>query len=78
MTIIVWRAGVMACDSCWASNGTQTVSMIKIKRLTSGALLGSAGENDSRDMERLLDKIKGPDKLPSRQDLIALRSATPA
>ena len=73
MTIIVWRAGVMACDSCWASNGTQTVSMIKIKRLTSGALLGSAGENDSRDMERLLDKIKGPDKLPSRQDLIALR-----
>jgi hypothetical protein len=73
MTIIVWRAGVMACDSCWASNGTQTVSMIKIKRLSSGALLGSAGENDSREMERLLDKIKHPDKLPTRQELIAIR-----
>ena len=73
MTIIVWRAGVMACDSCWASNGTQTVSMIKIKRLSSGALLGSAGENDSREMERLLDKIKDPNKLPTRQELIALK-----
>ena len=73
MTIIVWRAGVMACDSCWASNGTQTVSMIKIKRLSSGALLGSAGENDSREMERVLDKIRHPDKLPTRSELIALK-----
>lgn len=73
MTIIVWRAGIMACDSCWASAGTQTVSMIKIKRLSSGALLGSAGENDSREMERFLDKIKHPDKLPTRSELIALR-----
>ena len=73
MTIIAWRAGIMACDSCWASSGTQTVSMIKIKRLSSGALLGSAGENDSREMERLLDKIKHPDKLPTRTELIALR-----
>ena len=69
MTIIAWRAGIMACDSCWASAGTQTVSMIKIKRLASGALLGSAGDNDSRIMERLLDKIKSPDKLPSRAQL---------
>lgn len=73
MTIIAWRGGIMACDSCWASNGTQTVSMIKIKRLTSGALLGSAGDNDGRDMERLLDRIKSPDKLPSRMDLIATK-----
>lgn len=63
----------MACDSCWASAGTQTVSMIKIKRLTSGALLGTAGENDSREMEAVLDKIKSPDKLPTRQQLIALK-----
>ena len=73
MTVIAYRSGIMCCDSCWASNGTQTVSMIKIKRLTSGALLGSAGENDSREMEKLLDKIKHPDKLPSRQELIALK-----
>lgn len=73
MTVITWRAGTMACDSCWASNGTQNVSMIKIKRLSSGALLGSAGENDAREMDRLLDKIKSPDKLPTRRELIALR-----
>ncbi len=73
MTIIAWRAGVMCCDSCWASAGTQTVSMIKIKRLSSGALLGSAGENDSREMEHLLDKIKNPDKLPSRAELAATK-----
>jgi hypothetical protein len=69
MTIIAYRSGVMACDSCWASYGTQTVSAIKIKRLSSGALLGSAGENDSRDMEVLLDKIKDSRKLPSRAEL---------
>lgn len=73
MTVIAWRAETMACDSCWSSAGTQTVSMIKIKRLASGALLGTAGENDSREMERVLDKIKYPDKLPSRQELIALK-----
>jgi hypothetical protein len=73
MTVIAYRSGVMACDSCWASYGTQTVSAIKIKRLSSGALLGSAGENDSRAMETLLDKIKDPRKLPSRKDLLELK-----
>lgn len=73
MTIIAYRAGIMACDSCWASAGTQNVSMIKIKRLASGALLGSAGDNDNRQMEQLLDKIKSPDKLPSRADLAATK-----
>lgn len=73
MTVITWRSGVMCCDSCWSSAGTQTVSMIKIKRLASGALLGTAGDNDDRDMVRLLDKIKTPDKLPTRAELIALK-----
>lgn len=73
MTVIAYRSGIMACDSCWASYGTQTVSAIKIKRLNSGALLGSAGENDSREMETLLDRIRDPRKLPSRKDLIDLR-----
>ena len=59
----------MACDSCWASYGTQTVSAIKIIRLSSGALLGEAGDNDSRAMRELLDKIKTPQKLPSRKEL---------
>jgi hypothetical protein len=73
MTIIVWRGGIMACDSCWASNGTQTVSMVKIVRLSSGALLGSAGDNDSRAMYELLDKIRDPRKLPSRMELASTK-----
>jgi hypothetical protein len=69
VTVIAYRAGIMACDSCWTYGDTQTVSLIKIKRLSSGALLGSAGDNDCRAMEELLDKIKDPKKLPTREEL---------
>lgn len=69
MTCIAWRGGVMACDSCWSFGDTQVASLIKIKRLSSGALLGGAGDNDGRAMEALLDKIKDPRKLPSRIEL---------
>lgn len=63
----------MACDSCWSSNGTQTVSAIKIIRLASGALLGSAGDNDARAMYAILDKVKDPKKLPTRAELAATK-----
>lgn len=69
MTVIAWRAGIMACDSCWSHGDTQVASLIKIKRLQSGALLGQAGDNDARAMEVLLDKIKDPKKLPTRDEL---------
>lgn len=69
MTVIAYRSGLMACDSCWTYGDTQTVSHIKIKRLKSGALLGSAGDNDSRALEVLLDNIKTPEKLPTRVQL---------
>lgn len=73
MTVIAYRGGIMACDSCWTYGDTQTVSHIKIKRLKSGALLGSAGDNDSRALETLLDGVKVPDKLPTREQLAATR-----
>jgi hypothetical protein len=73
MTVIAYRSGIMACDSCWATYGTQTVSAIKIVRLSSGALLGSAGDNDCRAMYELLDKIKSPGKLPSRAEIAATK-----
>lgn len=59
----------MACDSCWDYGGTQVVSAIKLHRLSSGALLGSAGDNDNRGIVSLLDKIKDPRKLPTRAQL---------
>lgn len=73
MTIIAYRAGLMACDSCWSSNGTQNVSAIKITRTSAGSLIGSAGDNDARAMLELLDKIKTPAKLPSRAELAATK-----
>jgi ATP-dependent protease HslVU (ClpYQ) peptidase subunit len=69
MTVIAYRSGIMASDSCWTYGSTQTVSHIKIKRLKSGALLGSAGDNDSRTLEALLDNVKAAEKLPSRAQL---------
>lgn len=73
MTVIAWRAGVMACDSCWTFGDTQVGSMIKIKRLRSGALLGQAGDNDCRAIEALLDNIKDSTKLPSKVELAATK-----
>lgn len=69
MTVIAWRAGIMACDSCWTYGDTQVASLIKITRLASGALLGQAGDNDARAIIELLDKIKDSKKLPTRLDL---------
>lgn len=73
MTVIAYRGGIMACDSCWTYGNTQTVSAIKIKRLKSGALFGGAGDNDARAMELLLDGIKSREKLPTREALAATK-----
>ena len=69
MTCIAWRAGWMVCDSCWTFGDTQVGSLIKIQRLTSGALLGQAGDNDCRNLVLLFDRIKDPSKFPSKQEL---------
>jgi hypothetical protein len=74
MTTIAYRHGEMACDSCWTENGFQVTSMIKIVRLSSGALLGTAGDGDTRDITDLLDKVKSPEKLPTRAALRELRT----
>lgn len=63
----------MACDSCWSYDDALDTSQTKIKRLTSGALLGSAGDNDSRQLEKLLDKCKTPASLPDKAALLAIR-----
>lgn len=74
MTTIAWDGKTMACDSCWAMNGTQTTSMTKLERLSSGAIIGAAGDGDIRALLALIDKIKMPNKLPTRHELAALRS----
>jgi hypothetical protein len=64
----------MACDSCW-TNGQDLIDTlsIKIRRLSSGALLGGSGGNDGRAIEKLLDKVKSPAQLPTFDELQAVR-----
>jgi hypothetical protein len=63
----------MACDSCWSENEAWDTAQTKVKRLSSGALLGSAGDNDSRQIEKLLDKVKTPAGLPDKAAFLAIR-----
>jgi hypothetical protein len=64
----------MACDSCW-TNGSGTVDVLanKIFRLSSGGILGQAGQNDGRPIVEMFDKVKTPGQLPSYDALCKLR-----
>jgi len=73
MTTIAYKAGIMACDSCWTLGNVQVTSKNKIYRLASGALLGQAGDNDCREIEYFLDKVKSAKNLPIRKALLELR-----
>lgn len=73
MTTIAYRDGIMACDSCWSYDDGLDTSQTKIRRLVSGALLGSAGDNDSRELEHLFDKVRTRGQLPTKAALLALR-----
>lgn len=74
MTTVAYRSGVMACDSCWTYGGTVDVLATKIVRLSSGALLGHAGQNDARAVVTLLDKARTQNQLPSYEALAAVRA----
>lgn len=72
MTTIACKDGTMACDSCWTdSNDVQGTSLTKIIRLKSGALLGEAGDNDSRAVVKLLQSVKNFDQMPTALELAA-------
>lgn len=73
MTTIAYKDGIMACDSAWSYDDLIDASATKITRLSSGALLGEAGENDSRHIQKIFDKIKTPASLPSRDDMLKIR-----
>lgn len=73
MTTVAYKDGVMSSDSCWSCNKAVDSLMTKIKRLSSGALLGQAGDNDARAIEKMLDKVKTPAGLPMRDDILRIR-----
>jgi len=73
MTTIAFDGKMMACDSCWTYGGTVDTLSTKITRLSSGALLGCSGQNDSRAVIALLDKVKTPNQIPSYEAIMAIR-----
>jgi hypothetical protein len=64
---------MMACDSAWADeDGMVMTRRTKITRLASGALLGEAGDDDSRHVQALFAHAKTPRSLPTRKQLADL------
>lgn len=74
MTTVAFKQGSMACDSCWNCGGTVDFLATKIVRLSSGGLLGMAGQADGRAVQALVDKVKTPGQLPSYEAIGAVRA----
>ena len=74
MTVIAYKDGHIACDSCWSDDGLLFSSATKIIRLPHDKLYGASGDSDDR---ALLDLVRGastPHELPSRQQLEELNT----
>lgn len=72
MTTIAYTNGVMACDSLWTLGDKMGSFATKIVRTRHGCLIGAAGTADSREIEKLLDKVKTPDALPTTAELASI------
>lgn len=77
MTVIAYSSKhrVMAADSRCTNGAPQRhlTNSPKIYRLANGALLGSAGDADSRDIRRLFEKAS-PAGMPTRKQISALEN----
>jgi len=69
MTVVAYRAGILASDSrCSDEYDMHLTNCRKIFRLKNGALVGTAGDDDDREVRDLLAKAS-PGKMPTRQQL---------
>jgi len=69
MTVVAYRAGILAADSrCSDEYSMHLTNCRKIFRLKNGALLGTAGDDDARLLMKLLSSAT-PRNMPSRQAL---------
>jgi len=73
MTCVAYKDGIMACDTACTENDVVLTHMTKIFRLPGGAILGEAGEADSRSVRELLKNVKTPRNLPTRKELLDLQ-----
>lgn len=67
MTVIAYREGWIAGDSCWFDGeaGLIETSQTKVLRLKSGGLYGGAGACDDRELIAKLNSVRTAEKLPS-------------
>lgn len=78
MTVIAYRAEIMAGDSCWSDGadgahaGVITNIQTKLIRLKSGALYGGAGATDERALVQLLQNARTVKHLPPALELSKL------
>lgn len=73
MTVIVYRDGIMAGDSCWTEGERVTQLRNKVFRLPSGALYGAAGAVDDRALMQLLANVNLPADMPSAEQLAQIK-----
>lgn len=76
MTVIAYSARhrIMAADSrCSDAYGMHVTNAQKLFRLNNGAILGTAGDSDERDVRALLASAS-PRKMPSRKAMSELKS----
>jgi hypothetical protein len=76
VTVIAYSSKhrILAADSrCSDATGMHLTSCRKIFRLRNGALLGTSGDSDERDVRDLLSKAS-PRKMPSRAALGEIKS----
>jgi hypothetical protein len=79
MTVIAYKDGLMAGDSCWsmtgegagAHDGLIVNTQDKLVRLRSGALYGGAGAVDDRQLLDLLHDVHSADMIPDVRKLRA-------
>lgn len=75
MTVIAYRDGIIAGDSCWSDGadgsyaGLITNMQNKLCRLPGGAIYGGAGATDDRALLRLLHGVTDPRGLPDASTL---------
>lgn len=77
MTVIAYRSGIMVSDSLAVDPDTGDVWTFrapKIFRLPNGALLGTAGDYDARELTDLLSRSTVT-KLPSKQQIAELKTS---
>ena len=70
MTVIAFKEGKMAADSlCTDTEDTKMYNVKKIYRLTSGGLLGTAGDDDCREIVELMDSVSSEEHLPEKETI---------